>query len=104
MRLSIFLITFFMTSHALALGIFGHISAPEGCAKKVMVWLSLDKEEYQERLLLMHTEVPVGGSYKFYTKPGQYQIRANDEAGCEFMSRIEVKDKDAEVHVRMVKK
>lgn len=52
----------------------------------------------------MHTEVPVGGSYKFYTKPGQYQIRANDEAGCEFMSRIEVKDKDAEVHVRMVKK
>lgn len=76
----------------------------EGCAKKVMVWLSLDEDVKENRLLLMHTEVPNGGSYKFYTRPGKYQVRASDERGCEFFSRIEVKDKEETIEVRMVKK
>lgn len=76
----------------------------EGCAKKVMVWLSLDKDERAQRQLLLHTEVPVGGSFKFFTKPGHYQVRATDEAGCEFVGRVEVQEEEREVSVRMVKK
>lgn len=69
-----------------------------------MVWLSLDKEPYKERLLLMHTEVPVGGSFQFYLKPGDYQLRASDEKGCEFLQKIKVSTKLTMVKVQMVKK
>lgn len=69
-----------------------------------MVWLSLDKDDYKERLLLMHTEVPVGGSFQFYLKPGAYQVRASDEKGCEFFQRIRVNDSLKDIKVKMVKK
>lgn len=104
MKNSLFCLTLFLTTHAFASGISGKVTTMEGCAKKVMVWLSLDKEVAQERLLLMHTEVPVGGSYKFYTKPGKYQIRGSDESGCEFFGQVEVSTKEEEVTVRMVRK
>lgn len=56
-----------------------------------MVWVSLDKENYKERLLLMHTLVPVGGKFQFYLKPGSYQLHASDEKGCSFFEKISVK-------------
>lgn len=98
----------FMTSQAFAIpiadSISGKVSTVEGCSKKVMVWLSLDKEDYKERLLLMHTEVPVGGSFEFFVKPGKYQVRGSDEAGCEFLLKVEVTTKNAAIDVKMVKK
>lgn len=97
-----------MTSQAFAIpiadSISGKVSTVEGCSKKVMVWLSLDKEDYKERLLLMHTEVPVGGSFEFFVKPGKYQVRGSDEAGCEFLIKVEVTTKNAAIDVKMVKK
>lgn len=69
-----------------------------------MMWLSLDKENYKERLLLMHTEVPVGGSFQFYLKPGKYQLRGSDKAGCEYLKRIVVTEKMGHVDVKLVKK
>jgi len=82
----------------------GKVSSVAECSKKVMVWLSLDKDNYQERLLLMHTEVPIGGSFQFYVRPGNYQVRASDESGCEYMEKVSVKDKGPELNVKLVKK
>lgn len=82
----------------------GKVSSVAGCSKKVMVWLSLDKENYHERLLLMHTEVPQGGSFQFYVRPGNYQVRASDESGCEYMEKVSVKEKDHELKIQLVKK
>lgn len=82
----------------------GKVESVKGCSDKVMVWLSLDKDNYKERLLLMHTEVPVGGSFKFYVRAGNYQVRASDKEGCEFFQRVELKKEDTFVNIRMVKK
>jgi hypothetical protein len=87
-----------------ATGIKGVVSSPDGCSSPVMVWVSLDKEDYKERLLLMHTEVPVGGSFQFYLKPGNYQLRASDQKGCEYFKRILVKGSVLTEKVKMVKK
>ena len=81
----------------------GKVELPQGCGKKAMVWLSLDKEDYKERLLLMHTEVPHKGTFSFYVKPGSYQIRASDPEGCEFLQRVKVTS-SAEIAVKLVKK
>lgn len=69
-----------------------------------MVWVSLDKDNYKERLLLMHTEVPVGGNFQFYLKPGNYQIRASDEKGCEYMQRVTVGDAVKSLAVKLERK
>ena len=82
----------------------GKVSLPEGCDKKAMVWLSLDKENYQERLLLLHTEVPARGTFRFYVKPGNYQIRASDEEGCEYLQKVNVQKGPVHLDVRLVKK
>lgn len=82
----------------------GKLIKNEKCSKKAMIWLSLDKENYKERLLLLHTEVPQNGTFRFYVKPGQYQIRGSDEIGCEFLKKVEVKDKEIELQIDMVKK
>lgn len=82
----------------------GKLLITQGCSKKAMIWLSLDKDEYKERLLLMHTEVPQKGSFRFYVKPGKYQVRASDEVGCEFLKRVEVKDSEISFDIEMVKK
>ena len=103
-----FLLILLMMTSGLALSIAdsisGKVASPQGCSKKVMVWLSLDKENYKERLLLMHTEVPVNGTFKFFVKPGAYQVRASDEAGCEFVKRVNVKERNLNVEIKMVKK
>lgn len=105
--MNLLLVALFMTSAfalSIADSISGKIASPEGCSKKVMVWLSLDKENYKERLLLMHTEVPVNGTFKFFIKPGAYQVRASDEAGCEFLKRVNVKERNVHLDIQMVKK
>lgn len=87
-----------------ASGVKGIVASPKECAKSVMVWVSLDKDNYKERLLLMHTEVPVGGNFQFYLKPGDYQIRASDEIGCEFMQRVKVGEKLLEMAIKLERK
>lgn len=82
----------------------GVVQSPQGCEGPVMVWLSLDKENFKDRLLLMHTEVPVGGSFQFNLKNGDYQLRATDKSGCEFLERISIKDKIHTAKVMLVKK
>jgi len=89
---------------SIADSISGKVSATPGCSEKAMVYLSLDKENYKERLLLMHTEVPQNGTFKFFVKPGDYQIRAGDKAGCEFYKKVTVKERDMILDVKMVKK
>jgi hypothetical protein len=85
-------------------GVTGSVRSPKECTGPVMVWLSLDKDNYQERLLLMHTQVPAQGSFQFYLKPGPYQLRASNEQGCEFEKRITVGEKTLHHVVRLVKK
>ena len=101
-------IIFFVSISAWALSneqsISGKVQKSEGCSDKAMIWLSLDKENYKERLLLMHTEVPVGGSFKFFVNSGNYQVRGSDQAGCEFFQKIKVTANDHNLSVKMVKK
>jgi hypothetical protein len=87
-----------------ASGVRGRVNSDKGCSSPAMMWLSLDKDNYKERLLLMHTEVPVGGSFQFYLKPGKYQLRGSDKSGCEYLKRIVVNEKMGSVDVKLVKK
>jgi len=105
MKYSLILILFASLCYAdTDLAVSGKVEEVSGCSPKAMVWLSLDKESYKERLLLMHTEVPAKGTFKFYVKPGKYQIRATDEAGCEYLKRVEVKEREVGLSVMRVKK
>lgn len=97
------LLSFFSLAWS-APGVKGKVASPKGCSSPVMVWLSLDKDDYKERQLLLHTQVPVGGTFQFYLKPGQYQVRASDQNGCEFFQRIKVENVVSQVEVKMVKK
>lgn len=99
-----YLLLSFSTFAWSASGVKGKVISPKDCSSPVMVWLSLDKDDYKERLLLLHTEVPVGGTFQFYLKPGQYQVRASDQKGCEFLQRITVENVVSQVEVKMVKK
>ena len=100
------LLCLFLTSQVFAdeTGVTGSVRSPKECTGKVMVWLSLDKDNYNERLLLMHTEVPPQGSFQFYLKPGAYQLRASNEQGCEYEKKIKVGKKVLHHMVRLVKK
>ena len=87
-----------------ASGLKGSVQSPKDCSSPVMLWVSLDKDQYKERLLLMHSEVPVGGTFQFYLKPGDYQIRASDEKGCEFMKKVSVASGVSSFNILMDKK
>ena len=105
MKIFIFLLFIMIPLSVLpAVGVKGRVESYKDCSSPVMVWLSVDKDSYKERLLLMHTEVPVGGSFQFYLKPGDYQLRASDEKGCEFFKKIKIDNKVSEVLVKLVKK
>ena len=104
MKLLVIVLILFSFSAQSASGLKGKVISPEGCSSPVMVWVAVDKDQYKERLLLMHTEVPVGGSFQFYLKPGDYQVRASDEKGCEFFQRVTVKDLVNKIEVKLVKK
>jgi hypothetical protein len=104
-----FILCFFILSGFLGAApvdqfISGKVEMNKLCSKKVMVWLSLDKENYKERLLLLHTLVPVGGSFKFNVRPGDYQLRASDETGCEFLRKVSVNELNPHVLIKMEKK
>lgn len=104
MKLTFFMLFLSFNVFAEGPAISGKLTSTEGCSKKAMIWLSLDKDEYKERLLLMHTEVPQKGSFRFYVKPGKYQVRASDEVGCEFLKRVDVKENELSFDIVMVKK
>ena len=106
MKYALLILLFISQAMALSIAdsISGKVSATAGCSEKVMVYLSLDKENYKERILLMHTEVPKNGTFKFFVRPGDYQIRVGDKAGCEFFKKVTVKERDIELVVKMVKK
>lgn len=106
MKYLFFILIFVSHAHANSIEhtIAGKVERTKGCSEKVMVWLSLDKEDYQERLLLMHTEVPLGGTFRFHVRPGDYQVRASDKDGCEFLQRVSVKGEDPFLAIKMVKK
>jgi len=101
MKAALILFTFVSFPSWGASGVKGSVISPKECSGTAMVWVSLDKDEYKERLLLMHTEVPVGGTFQFYLKPGNYQIRASDEKGCEFLKRIKVDKNVEQLQVKM---
>lgn len=104
MKASLILLIFLSFPAWSASGVTGKVTSPRDCSKSAMIWVSLDKEDYKDRLLLMHTEVPVGGRFQFYLKPGDYQVRASDEKGCEFLQKIQVKEIVSHIQVKMVKK
>lgn len=104
MKAVILLSLFLSFSAWSAPGIKGRVVSPSGCSKTAMVWVALDKDDYKDRLLLMHTEVPVGGSFQFYLKPGEYQVRASDEKGCEFLQLVKIQQFVSNIQVKMVKK
>jgi hypothetical protein len=95
MRAVIPLVIGLISVNCFAMKIQGKVATSSACdPKKAMVWLSLDKDNYKERLLLMHTMVPIGGTFEFHVKPGKYQVRASDEKGCEDYKQVEVSSKD----------
>lgn len=104
MKVFLILFTLFSYSFGFASGIKGKVISLKDCSSSVMVWVSLDKENYQERLLLMHSEVPVGGSFQFYLKPGAYQVRASDQKGCDYLERITIDEVVRKIEIKMVKK
>jgi hypothetical protein len=104
MKGSLILLIFLTFSAWSASGVKGKVTSPKGCSKLAMVWVSLDENDYKDRLLLMHSEVPVGGSFQFYLKPGDYQVRASDDKGCEFLQKIKVKNLVSNIQINMVKK
>ncbi len=94
-----------LTLPCFAMKIQGQVSSTSQCdPKKAMVWLSLDKDNYKERLLLMHTMVPIGGTFEFHVKAGKYQVRASDEKGCEDFLRVEIGTQDKVVSLKLGEK
>jgi hypothetical protein len=84
-------------------GVKGKVISSSQCGKKAMVWLSLDESSYEKRLLLMHTMVPVGGTFQFYLKAGEYELRGSDDQGCGFIRKIKIGRSISSVDIRMTK-
>ena len=85
-------------SNAHALSIKGRVSVADGCGEgKAMVWLSKIAEEFQHKELLMHTLVPVNGTYEFYVIPGQYRLEVSTEKGCEEHKNVFIVHKEARI-------
>lgn len=103
MRLLLSMMIFMSLAHA-SVGVKGKLVSPSTCSQEAMVWLALDKENYKDKLLLMHTLVPAGGTFQFYLKPGDYELRASDSLGCEFLTKLKVKNSVSQVTIKMVKK
>ncbi len=86
-----FLILYIFISNLHATTIRGKVTASQGCnSKNVMVWLSTVSDDFVQRTLLMHTEVPNNGSFEFYVKPGDYELRGTSSEGCGFIERVKV--------------
>lgn len=100
----LFILLFSQLAFAKTAIVKGKVESVTGCSDKAMVWISLDKEEYKERLLLMHSEVPVGGTFQVHLVPGKYQLRASDKLGCETFRRIQVKEGEQNINLKLEKK
>lgn len=87
------LLTYTNISYALSIKGVVHKTASCKKSKNAMVWLSKPALDYTDRKLLMHTEVPDGGSFEFYALPGEYELRGSDQHGCAYREIISVKDK-----------
>jgi hypothetical protein len=86
-----FLLLFFFISNLHASTIRGKVTALHRCnSKNIMVWLSTVSEDFTKRTLLVHTEVPNNGSFEFYVKPGDYEVRGTSSEGCGFIERVKV--------------
>jgi hypothetical protein len=86
-----FLLLFFFISNLHASTIKGKVTAPHRCnSKNIMVWLSTVSDDFTKRTLLVHTEVPKNGSFEFYVKPGDYEVRGTSSEGCGFIERVKV--------------
>ena len=92
------LLSLILSSPVHALSIKGRVSSTSGCGDgKVMVWLSKIAEELQQKELLMHTLVPLNGTYEFYVIPGQYRVEVSSEKGCEEHKNVFIVHKEARV-------
>lgn len=87
----LFIISFI--NHSYAQSIRGKLSASQKCQSQTnMVWLGIPHEDYQKRVLLMHTELPINGTFEFYVKPGVYEVRATNNLGCGFLKIVTVEN------------
>jgi hypothetical protein len=66
-----------------------------------MVWLGTPHEDYQKRVLLMHTELPNNGTFEFYVKPGVYEVRATNNLGCGFLKTVTVENQALNLSVQL---
>lgn len=101
MKMIIVLLVSLFQFSAYALKIEGNYQGSTCKTTQAMMWLSLDNDNYKERKLLLHTMVPNGGTFSFYVKPGNYQLRGSDEKGCEFLKKLSVKDSDQNIQVAL---
>ena len=93
-----FFLGMFIFTNAHALSIKGRVSAASSCGEgKVMVWLSKIAEEFQQKELLMHTLVPINGTYEFYVIPGQYRVEVSTDKGCEEHKNVFIVHKEARI-------
>jgi hypothetical protein len=106
MKYTLLVLLFINNAWSISIGetISGKIEPNSSCSKKVMVWLALDKMNYKDRLFLMHTVVPQGGTFQFNVKPGDYHVRVTDEIGCEFLQKVSVKNSSPFLSIRLRKK
>lgn len=86
----------------IAASISGEVHTTSAClASKNMVWLSTEDAAYDKRILLMHTFVPNGGSFEFYTRPGNYRVIASNEKGCSFEKIVQVQNNTLELNIEL---
>ncbi len=103
MKRFLLLILLTLNNITLASSIRGVVEVIDSCkTDKVMVWLGTVHSDFLKRKLLMHTEVPVGGTFEFYVRPGNYEIRGSNELGCGHISEVKVTDKVEEVKIKLM--
>jgi len=100
MKFLIFILLIF-SAPSWALKINGKFLESTCSTNKAMIWLSTDSESYKDRKLLLHTLVPLGGTFSFYVRPGDYQVRGSDEKGCESFAKISIKDTDENLKISL---
>jgi hypothetical protein len=85
-----------LISNLHASSIRGKVTSPAACnSDLIMVWLGNVTDDFTERKLLMHTEVPNGGSFEFYVKPGEYEVRGSTKEGCGFIQKMKVAENES---------
>lgn len=88
-----------MTHAKSQLSIRGKVSSvdPHCGEGKVMSWLSLPSTDFNKKLLLMHTLVPVKGSFEFFVLPGNYRVVVSTSKGCSQEKFVSISNKNKEI-------